>query len=157
MSNPVIMADLEARFRPLADTERDNAQALLDDAWDVLLAVVPDLEARMSSGATSVGLVISVTSAMVVRVLRNPNGIRSWSVDDYSETRDSSVAAGALLPTDAEIALLTGRASSARRGTFSISTSQASATSPGSEAELLDSLRYGDPRYVYPPAPGWYR
>lgn len=150
MSNPVIIADLEARFRPLTLAERENAQALLDDAWDILLAVVPDLEDRYNAGTVSIGLLVWAVTAMVLRVMRNPNGVRSWSVDDYSETRDNSLAAGALYVSDAEIALLTGRASSARRGAFSVSTSQATAQAPGSEAEYVEALRAG--QYV---PPGW--
>ena len=122
---------------------RHPLQALLDDAWAVLLTVIPDLEARMSSGATSVGLVVSVTSAMVLRVLRNPNGVRSWSVDDYSETRDNSLSAGSLYVSPEEVALLTGRASSSRRGAFSITPYQEAPKAPASEAEVIDALRYG--------------
>lgn len=143
MPNPVIIADLEARFHSLSDTEADYAQALLDDAWDVLLAVIPDLEDRLASGATSAGLVVSAVSAMVIRVMRNPDGYKQWSIDDASFTRDTSVAAGTLYPTDLEISLLTGRASTARRGAFSISTSQASTRAPGSEAEYIEALRSG--------------
>lgn len=143
MSNPVYVDLIEARFRPLTAEESPVAEALIDDAWAVLLATVPDVDARMASGATSRELVISVVSAMVLRVLRNPNGIRSWSVDDYSETRDNSVAAGSLFVSPDEVALLTGRASSTRRGAFSVAPSQDSPRARGSEAEFVDYLRYG--------------
>jgi hypothetical protein len=94
--NPVVTADIEARFRTLTDAEENTAQALIDDAWAVLLMMVPDIEDRMTAGTTSTEAVVFVMSAMVLRVLRNPNGVRSWSVDDYSETRDNSLAAGSL-------------------------------------------------------------
>jgi hypothetical protein len=142
MPNPVITADLEARFRPLSAAEEVTAQALLDDAWAVLLTVIPDLEARMAAGTPSTSLVVSVASAMVLRVMRNPNGVRSWSVDDYSETRDNSIAAGSLYVAPEEIRLLTGLASSARSGAFSVAPGRESCRAPGSE-ELLDYLRYG--------------
>jgi hypothetical protein len=141
--NPVIIADLEARFRPLVGSEVDAAQALLDDAWATLLAVLPDLEARMAAGTTSDSLVVSVVSAMVLRVLRNPNGVRSWSVDDYSETRDSALSAGALYVSPEEVQLLAGKASVVRRGAFSVAVSQEPVRAPGSESEYIDWLRYG--------------
>ena len=146
MANPVIVDDLEARFRPLTTDEKTVAQALLEDAWAVLLTVVPDLEARISSGTTSVGLVVSVEAAMVLRVLRNPNGVRSWSVDDYSETRDSALSAGSLYVSPDEVALLTGRSSSARRGAFSIDPQPGyTVPAPGAERDLaqLNDIRYG--------------
>jgi len=141
--NPVIVPDLEARFRSLTAEERPGAEALLDDAWAILLTVVPDLEDRMASGAASVNLVVSVVSAMVLRVLRNPNGVRSWSVDDYSETRDNSLAAGSLYASPDEVRLLTGLASSTRKGAFSVAPASDSSRAPGSESELIDYLRYG--------------
>jgi hypothetical protein len=50
MPNPAIVQDVEARFRPLTTAEQDIAQALLDDAWAVLLATVPTIESRLDSG-----------------------------------------------------------------------------------------------------------
>ena len=93
---------------------------MLDDAWAILLAVVPDIDARVVAGTTSTNLVISVVSAMVLRVLRNPEGIRQWSVDDASFTRDNSLSAGGLFVSPEEVALLTGAASQAAAGAFTI-------------------------------------
>lgn len=118
MPNPAIVEDIEDRFRPLVGAEKVNAQALLDDAWEDLLAPnhVPDLEARMADGRVSTGLVIRVVRAMVLRVLRNPDAIRQWSVDDASFTRDSAASAGELYVTDDEVKLLSGGGS----GVFTI-------------------------------------
>lgn len=108
MANPAIISDLEARFRPLDDAEKVNAQAWLDDAWEELLVRVPDLEARIADGRTSSGMARRVAAAMVVRVLRNPDAIRQWSVDDASFTRDHLVSSGLLFVSADEVALLTG-------------------------------------------------
>jgi hypothetical protein len=106
--NPVLISDLEARFRPLTVAEQTVAQALLDDAWEELLARVPDLEARTADGRVTSGLVVRVVSAMVIRVLRNPEAIRQWSVDDASFTRDNLVSSGFLYASADEIGLLLG-------------------------------------------------
>jgi hypothetical protein len=106
--NPVLIADLEARFRPLTVAEQAVAQALLDDAWAELLARIPDLEARVADGRVTDGLVVRVVSAMVIRVLRNPEAIRQWSVDDASFTRDNLVSSGLLYASAEEVGLLVG-------------------------------------------------
>lgn len=143
MPNPVIVADLEARFRSLSGDEQEVAQALIDDAWAIALAHVPDLDARMASGALSPDVARFVITAMALRVLRNPNGIRSWSVDDYSETRDSALSAGSLYASPDEVALLRGTVS--RRGAFSIGPTREPCPAPGAErdAATLEYLRYG--------------
>lgn len=106
--NPAIISDLEARFRPLTDAELPNAEALLDDAWEELQARIPDLMARRDAGTVSDGLVRRVVTAMVVRVLRNPDAIRQWGVDDATFTRDTLVSSGLLFVSADEVALLSG-------------------------------------------------
>lgn len=106
--NPAIISDLEARFRPLTDAELPNAEALLDDAWEELQARIPDLTARRDAGSVSDGLVRRVVTAMVVRVLRNPDAIRQWGVDDATFTRDTLVSSGLLFVSADEVALLSG-------------------------------------------------
>lgn len=106
--NPVIVDDVEERFRSLTDAEKRVAEALLDDAWEELSARVPMLADRRAGGLVTDGLVRRVVAAMVIRVLRNPEAIRQWSVDDASFTRDSVVSSGLLFVSDGEVALLTG-------------------------------------------------
>lgn len=106
--NPTVIADLAARFRPLTEAEQAIAQTLLDDAWEELLVRVPDLQARLEDGRTSTALVVRVVASMVIRVLRNPEAIRQWSVDDASFTRDSLVSSGVLYASADEVGLLIG-------------------------------------------------
>lgn len=122
MPNPVIPSDLAARWRPLSVEEEEVAQALIDDAWAVLLARVPGIEARMSAGTLSDALVRKVESAMVLRVLRNPEGLRQFSIDDGSYTRDQALSSGLLYLADNEAAELTTVAGyTAGRGAYIIS------------------------------------
>jgi hypothetical protein len=160
MPNPVTISEIEKRFRPLTTTEAEAVQFMLDDAWSVLLGTVPDLEDRMTSGAVSEPLASFVVSSMVLRVLRNPNGVRSWSVDDYSETRDNAVSAGVLYALPNEVDLLTGRANPKRRGAFSVGAAREPCPAPGAERDAaeLEWLRYGwSSGYGYEPgcAPGY--
>lgn len=117
MSNPVIVGDIEARWRTLSPTEALVAQALLDDAWAVLVARLPLLDSRVISGSISPALVTQVVTAMALRVLRNPDGKRQESIDDYSWTRDDTVSSGGLYVSEDEVRLLSGQ----RGRAFSIS------------------------------------
>ena len=107
MPNPAIVDDIEDRWRPLNAQETTNATALLADAWALLLARRPTLEADMTAGTVSEENVIRVVVAMVLRVLRNPEGKLEESIDDYSYRRDSATSTGGLYVTSDELADLT--------------------------------------------------
>ncbi len=97
--------DVEARWRPLTDQERLAAQAMLDDASSIVRRRVGDVDARLVDPDYA-RLVAAVVVAMVLRVLRNPDGKRSETIDDYSYTRDQATASGALYLEDDAAALL---------------------------------------------------
>jgi hypothetical protein len=119
--NPVNTADIKARWRPLTAEEEAVAQAYLDDAWAVVLSQVPGIEARITAGSLSLDLVVKVVAAMVLRIMRNPDGIRQWQIDDASFTRDQALSAGLLYLADSERAELMPRASSYGSGAYFIS------------------------------------
>lgn len=110
MPNPVIVSDLEARWRPLTVDESTVAQSFLDDAWAVVLSQVPGVEERVAAGSLRDDLVVKVVAAMVLRILKNPDGLRQWSIDDASFTRDQALSAGLLYLADSELAELMPRA-----------------------------------------------
>lgn len=106
MANPATITDIEARWRPLTDAETTTASFLLGDAWEIVTSRVPTVDARLADASLSEGLVVQVVSAMVIRVLRNPEGKRSEQIDDYAYTRDASVAGGGLYLSEEEERLL---------------------------------------------------
>ncbi|MBA3781186.1 MAG: hypothetical protein H0X12_04940 [Nocardioides sp.] len=111
MPNPVTISDLEARWRPLSDLEPVNAAAFLEDAWAELLSRRPTLESDITAGTVTAANVIRVVSAMVLRVLKNPEGYDQESIDDWSGRRNALVADGILRITPEELAAITpGRA-----------------------------------------------
>jgi len=117
MPNPVTPSDLVDRLgRPLTPTETTTATALLVDAWAVLLARDPSIDTRLTDSSLSPDLVRVVVSAMVLRVLRNPDGKRQEAIDDYSWTRDTSLAGGSLYVSDDELALLAAPYTGSTRG-----------------------------------------
>jgi hypothetical protein len=111
VANPAAVADIEARWRPLTDQEFTNAEAFLEDAWWMLLGRRPNLEAELTAETVNEGNVIRVLCAMVLRILKNPDGKLEEAIDDYRYRRDSLVSSGALHVTSDELADITpGRA-----------------------------------------------
>lgn len=109
MANPATIIDVAARWRPLTDDETIIGTTLLDDAWALLKLRVPDVEPRLAAipATLDVVLVRMVIVAMVLRVMRNPDGLRQETIQDYSYTRDSGAASGMLTISGDELDLLT--------------------------------------------------
>lgn len=107
MPNPAVISDIEDRFRPLTPAEEVNATAHLEDAWQMLLSRLPNLEANMTAGTVTAANVIRVVSNMVIRILRNPEGKSEEQIDDYRYRRDALISSGALTVTADELADLT--------------------------------------------------
>lgn len=106
--NPALRADVEASFeRPLSIDETRVVQNWLNQAWTILCATVPSVASRLQAGTIGRTTVVQVLIAMVERKLRNPNGLRSWDGDNYTETIDQVLSSGQLYPTSDEIARLT--------------------------------------------------
>jgi len=107
MPNPATPADVVARWRPLSAQETINAQTFLDDAWRMLkrraAAVDFDLETEMAADVDLTAEVVRVLVTAVLRVMKNPDGKRQESIDDYSWTRDQAVSAGLLYLSDDEV------------------------------------------------------
>jgi hypothetical protein len=87
---------------------------LIQRAERIIARKVPNLAARITAGTTTSEDVRDVVAAMVVRVLRNPDGKQSESAGDYSYQLASGAAGGRLFVAGDELTLLIGgrRASS---------------------------------------------
>lgn len=107
-ANPASVSDIESRWRSLSAEEETVAASLLGDAWEILKARVPSLASRLDAAPPTLAsaLVVAVLSAMVLRVMQNPTGLRQESIDDYTWIRDNAVSSGLLYASDDELALL---------------------------------------------------
>lgn len=105
-TNPASIEDIEAMWRPLSEQETINATALLAAVWARVKFQVPGVEANLDSEALDPILARAVLVAAVLRVLRNPEGLRQQQIDDYSYTRDTALSSGELYLSDDELALL---------------------------------------------------
>lgn len=106
MDSPATPEDVAARWRTLSDAEYVKAVTLLADAWTLIKLRNPTVETRVVATTLDQGLVVMVQCAMVIRVLRNPDGKRQEASEDYSYTRDDTSSSGSLLITDVELAML---------------------------------------------------
>lgn len=102
MDSPATTQDVEQRWRPLSPAEQLVAAALLADAWADVTTQVPSVPARVEANPTFRRVVVSILVAMVLRVLKNPDGIRQMSIDDYQVTIDSTRSSGSLYLADDE-------------------------------------------------------
>lgn len=120
MPSPATISDLiERSFRPLTEAEQQVGAVMLEDAWNLILTHRPHAADRITE-PTYRALVVQVQCAMVLRVIKNPEGYLSEQIDDYQYRRDSAVSAGALYVSDAELALL--GSGSGSEGAFTINT-----------------------------------
>jgi hypothetical protein len=119
MASPAIQTDLQNRsLRTLTSQELSVGATLLGDAWSILTTRLPTLEARVADNTNLRSVAIQVQCAMVLRLLNNPDGKLSETIDDYTYRLDAAVSTGALYVSDAEVALLADTATSG--GAFSI-------------------------------------
>lgn len=91
---------------------------LIDKAERTVVDQVPTVPLRLEAGTLRRQSLADVIEDMVLRILRNPDGKRSESSDDYSYTLDQAVASGALYLSDRERSRLTPVTARARIGTI---------------------------------------
>lgn len=96
--------DVANRWRPLADPEINVTYALLEEATALLAVASPGVRERAAASLDAATAIRSVVVSMVLRVLKNPDAIRQFAIDDYSQTRDQVASSGLLYATPEELA-----------------------------------------------------
>lgn len=127
--------DVQERWRTLTDAESDVAAVIILDAEEILRSRIPDLDTRLADETLSTDLVIGVICRMVLRVMRNPDGKVSESIDDYTYRRSDAVADGSLYLSDVDANLLSPAGSSS--SAFTITPSGTPGYATGIPASLL--------------------
>lgn len=107
--NPVTVADIEARWRPLTPEETTIAETRLTGAWARIKRRLPTIEDRIAAGTLDVDLVVDVVCDVVLRVLKNPDGFRSEQSGDYMYSLERGASSGRLEPLPSEWRMLSGR------------------------------------------------
>lgn len=113
MQVSVTQADIEKVWRPLTADEAVLVPGLSNRAWLRVMARFPDIEVTTApvppatEPLVSVDLVADVMASMIVRVLKNPDSVRSDSVDGDTTTLDAAISSGEMYLTADEVVLLT--------------------------------------------------
>jgi hypothetical protein len=106
MGVPFATADDVDVMRSLDSDERDRATVLLRYASAQIRKNLPDIDTRIASGALDPDLANLAAVQMVLRVLRNPDGVRQESVGPSAISYDNTQASGKVQFTADELALL---------------------------------------------------
>lgn len=118
--------DIVRRFRPLTDAEKEIIDTLIADAADILETAAMNLGIPAVSSAqdnTASRSYVRIVASMVIRVLRNPDGYLTETIDDYTYRRDTAVSAGALYVSEDEVLQLRPALAPRQKGAFSITQS----------------------------------
>jgi hypothetical protein len=103
------VSDVELEWnQTVPDASLGHVVRLIQRAERIVARKVPTLAARITAGTTTADDVRDVVAAMVVRVLRNPDGKQSESAGDYSYQLASGAAGGRLYLASDELNLLLG-------------------------------------------------
>lgn len=94
--------------QPVSDEQQEYVDYLIDKAERLVRDKVPTLDARITATTLSALTVGDVVVDMVVRLLRNPEGLSSESAGDYSYQRNAATGEGRLFMRPDEIARLRG-------------------------------------------------
>ena len=97
MAYDITAADIESRWRALSDEESDLATVLISDAIVKIDLARPQLAAAVTAGDVSLQLVAMAVADIVIRVLTNPDRLRSTVIG-----ADGSISVGYGLATEVD-------------------------------------------------------
>ncbi len=98
--------DVAVVWRDLTAAEELRAWSLLTSASAKVRARVANVDSRIADGTLDAALVRGIVVDMVLRVMRNPEGVRQRTVGGVSVTLADDDLFGRLGITDQEVALL---------------------------------------------------
>ncbi len=101
-----VVGHVTEQFGALSAAQEGLTKALLRAASKLVRAQFPNVDAQLASGALDPDVVALAATNMVLRVLRNPRGLRGQTIGPFSYTYDTSLAAGELVIGPNEQAVL---------------------------------------------------
>ena len=116
------VGEVSSLYRPLTDAESALAKALLRRASALVRNAFPNVDAQIASGKLDPLVVAQAVINMVVRVLRNPEALRSVTTGPFTRAFDVGEAAGLLVITGAEESMLVPPGSDAAGMNFTVGT-----------------------------------
>jgi hypothetical protein len=92
-----VVGDVSAPFGTMTAAQEGLTGYLLRMASKLVRSQYPNIDAQIAAGQLDAEVVALNVAAMVLRVLRNPQGLRGKSVGPFSYTYDTTEAAGQLV------------------------------------------------------------
>lgn len=103
-----VVGDIAAQWDGTLSVAKEALAGHLVRAGSALLRHhVPDLDANLVAGKVSREVAALTVTNMVLRVMRNPRGLRAETTGPFSRTYDTSVAAGLLVVTEEDVKAVT--------------------------------------------------
>lgn len=96
------IGDVGSQYGSMTLAEESLTGWLIRAASNMIRSRKPLLDAQIASGLVSGEMAALAVTNMVLRVLRNPSGLRSETVGPFSRAYDTTVAAGLLVFSDDE-------------------------------------------------------
>jgi hypothetical protein len=116
---PVTDQDIVSRFRALETDEASTVDTMIADAQDILEDAAEADGIAAPTTERGERTYVRLVAGIVIRVLRNPDGYLTETIDGYTYRRDSAVSAGLLYVSDDELNQLRPTVRP-RRGAFTI-------------------------------------
>lgn len=101
-----VVGDVSAQYGTMGLAEESLTGWLLRNASNMLRGQRPLIDQQIREGKVSRDMAALAVTNMVLRVLRNPNGLRSETVGPFSRSWDTTTAAGLLVVTNDELGLI---------------------------------------------------
>jgi hypothetical protein len=100
------VGDVGEQYGSMSAAQEQLTGVLIRAASQMIRGRRADIDAQIAAGTVSGDLVALAVSNMVLRVLRNPSGLRSETVGPFSRAYDTTYAAGLLVLTADDEALI---------------------------------------------------
>lgn len=110
------IGDVTVQYGDLDDAQEELTGYLLKAASKMVRQRFPLLDSQLAAATLDPDVIALTVSGMVLRVLRNPDGLRAETTGPFSRTYDTSAAAGLLAITaDDETSLVPPDATAGRK------------------------------------------
>lgn len=100
------LGEVAAQFGTMTAAQQSLANTLLRAASKLIRQRYPSVDANIASGRLDAEVVALAVINMVLRVLRNPRGLKAETTGPFSVTYDTTIAAGQLVLSETETSLL---------------------------------------------------
>lgn len=124
-----VLGDVQEQYGTMTTAQVQLTTALLRAASALVRSRYPSVDAQIAAGLINPDVAALAVTNMILRVLRNPDGLRSETIGPFSRTYDTGAAAGLLVISDDESPIF---APPAGAGNFSIGTIRVQAGFRGS-------------------------